>query len=275
MSFITKLIAGVRIRAGHLPLQPDILPIWLHSVSFVVKSALTSVEIMVEFSIGVKYVAPLKMSTMMTKQVWVLDRTKILQVGEFKVVIAELNRKSRRSINTKMNKVIFRLTTCCGLRASEVSKIALDDVRVDNGSPHVRIRRAVGKGGKARIVPLTWDAGTLADIRDWKAFRLSQGAAARDYFICSQHKDAFGHRIDRQNLRKRFQACCKVLGDERAKSVTIHHGRHTFVSLALHMGRNIVDVQHAAGHSSLATTTKYAHLVDTDEGKVGNLFDFA
>jgi integrase len=209
-----------------------------------------------------------------TKTTWTLDRTKILQISEFKVVLTELNRKARRSLNTRMNRVIFRLTACCGLRASEVSKIALADVRIDNGSPHVRIRKEIGKGGKARIVPLNWDAGTLADIRDWKAFRLSQGAGNRDYFVCSQHTDAFGHRIDRQNLRKRFKACCKVLGVERAESVTIHHGRHTFVSFALQLGRNIVEVQQAAGHSSLATTSKYAHLLDTDAGKVGNLFDF-
>ncbi len=206
---------------------------------------------------------------------WMLDRTMILQPGEFKTVLAELNRKSRRSTNTKMNKVIFRLTACAGLRASEVSKIALDDVLVDVASPYLRIRKTVGKGHKARKVPLTWDAGTLADIREWKAFRLSQGATGHDYFVCSQHADAFGHRLDRQNLRKRFKAACKVLGAERVATVTIHHGRHTFISLALHQGRNVVQVQHAAGHSSLGTTSRYAHLVDDEEGIVGNTFDFA
>jgi integrase/recombinase XerD len=206
---------------------------------------------------------------------WNLDRTMILQPSEFTAVVEELNRKARRSINTKMNRVVFRLTTCCGLRASEVSKVALKDILVDVAKPYINIRRPVGKGSKARKVPLFWDAGTLADIRDWKAFRLSQGAGPDDYFVCSQHKDAFGHRIDRHNLRKRFKACCKILGAERAEHITIHHGRHSFISLALHAGKNVVEVQHAAGHSSLGTTTRYAHLVDTDAGKVGNLFDFA
>jgi len=66
---------------------------------------------------------------------------------------------------------------------------------------------------------------------------------------------------------------CKVLGRERQAELTIHDGRHSFVSHALHGGRSIVEVRAAAGHSSLATTSIYAHLVDTDD-KVGNLFDF-
>ena len=83
-----------------------------------------------------------------------------------------------------------------------------------------------------------------------------------------------GHRIDRRNLRKRYKVCCRILGAERLAGVTIHHGRHTFISFALHLGRNVVEVKAAAGHSSLGTTTKYAHLVDTDDCRVGDLFGF-
>ena len=244
-----------------------------------VKFVLTSGESVVELSNGIKLVSPQRMGSMMTTEVkkrgtWNLDRTMILQPAEFKAVVEELTRKSRRSVNTKMNRTIFRLTAGCGLRASEVSKIALKDVLVDMAKPYIKIRASVGKGHKARKVPLYWDGGTLADIREWKALRIAQGAGPDDYFVCSQHKDAFGHRIDRHNLRKRFKACCKVLGAERAAHVTVHHGRHSFISLALHKGKNVVEVQHAAGHASLGTTTKYAHLVDTDDATVGDLFAF-
>ena len=208
------------------------------------------------------------------RSAWNPDRSKILQRGEFKTVLNELNRKSRRSLNTRLNRVIFRLSTCCGLRASEISKINLNDVLTDSTSPWIRIRKEVGKGAKARVVPLHWDNATLNDIKNWKAFRVSQKAAPDDPFVCSQHRDSLGHRIDRRNLRKRYKVCCRILGTERANSVTIHHGRHTYVSFALHLGKNIVEVKAAAGHSSLGTTTKYAHLVDTDDCRVGDLFAF-
>jgi site-specific recombinase XerC len=45
------------------------------------------------------------------------------------------------------------------------------------------------------------------------------------------------------------------------------------ISHALHAGRSVVEVKEAAGHSSLATTSIYAHLVSSDDGKIGNLFD--
>lgn len=204
---------------------------------------------------------------------WTVDRSRILQPEEIKRVLDDLDRKGRRSINTRMNRVVFRLACCAGLRASEIAGITLADVQVDSTRPQIRIRREVGKGRKARKVPLTWDAGTLADLREWKRFRREQGAADNAPFVCSQHCDSLGNTLDRRNLRKRFKACCKVLGRERQEELTIHDGRHTFVSHALHGGRSIVEVRAAAGHASLATTSIYAHLVDTDD-TVGSLFGF-
>jgi integrase/recombinase XerD len=204
---------------------------------------------------------------------WTVDRSKILQPDEIALVLTDLRRKARRSTNSRMNLVVFRLATCCGLRASEIAGLTLADVQVDNSRPSIRIRREIGKGHKARKVPLTWDAGTLADLVEWKRFRREQGAADDALFVCSQHCDALGNPLDRRNLRKRFKACCKALGRERQADLTIHDGRHSFVSHALHGGRSIVEVRAAAGHASLATTSIYAHLVDTDD-KVGNLFDF-
>ena len=204
---------------------------------------------------------------------WTIDRSKILQPDEITLILADLERKARRSTNTRMNRVVFRLATCCGLRASEIADLILSDVQVDNSRPSIRIRREIGKGHKARRVPLTWDAGTLADLVEWKRFRGEQGAGDDDRFVCSQHCDSLGNPLERRNLRKRFKAACRVLGRERQGELTIHDGRHSFVSHALHGGRSIVEVRAAAGHASLGTTSIYAHLVDTDES-VGNLFGF-
>jgi len=47
--------------------------------------------------------------------------------------------------------------------------------------------------------------------------------------------------------------------------LTIHHGRHTFVSHALAGGRTLAEVRHAAGHASLLTTSVYLHVAVEDE----------
>ena len=198
---------------------------------------------------------------------WHVTVDKVLTLQEIKTVIADLKRKARRSNNTWMNLVLFRLATCCGLRASELTRITLSNVRVSNGRPSILVPKSIAKGGKKRIVPLTFDQGTLDDLRAWKAHRESQEAAGDDLFLVTRT----GGQIDRRNARKRFKAACSCLGKERVEQLTIHHGRHSFISHALHAGRPVVEVQRAAGHVSLHTTSLYAHLVTT-ETEVGNIF---
>jgi integrase len=68
------------------------------------------------------------------------------------------------------------LACCCGLRVSEIAALQLDDVAVDLQRPHLRLRREITKGRRARCVPLWWDAGTLADLQVWMGERIEQGA---------------------------------------------------------------------------------------------------
>lgn len=76
------------------------------------------------------------------------DVTKILMRKELAAVLADLHRKAARSPNMRLNLIIFRLATCCGLRASEIASLHVSDVRVEGVGPHVRIRRGAAKGGR-------------------------------------------------------------------------------------------------------------------------------
>jgi integrase len=89
------------------------------------------------------------------------DPTKILMRREIAAVLAELARKAKRSPSTRLNLVVFRLATCCGLRASEIAKLQVGDVRTEATRPNIRIRNGAAKGGRPRMVPLWWDGGTL------------------------------------------------------------------------------------------------------------------
>lgn len=80
------------------------------------------------------------------------------------------------------------------------------------------------------------------------------------------------NRLDRRHIRARFRRTCKVLGPERLESLTVHDGRHSFVSHALAGGRTLAEVRDAAGHASIATTSVYTHVAVEDDGAVGELF---
>jgi site-specific recombinase XerD len=58
---------------------------------------------------------------------------------------------------------------------------------------------------------------------------------------------------------------------ERLESLTIHHGRHTFISHALAGGRTLAEVRDAVGHANVSITSGYLH-VAVDNDSVGLLF---
>lgn len=63
-----------------------------------------------------------------------------------------------------------------------------------------------------------------------------------------------------------------MLGAARNRTLTIHHGRHTIISHALAGGRSLAEVKAAVGHTNVAVTSAYLHIVVDDEEPVGELF---
>jgi integrase/recombinase XerD len=202
---------------------------------------------------------------MNANHVWNVDSYSILTRRELGAVLADLEVKAKRSASAQMNRVIFRLACCCGLRASEIAQLHASDVCETTERPHIRLRPGVAKGGRPRRVPLWWDEGTLADLTEWKAGR-------EGWFVGCQKRGREGAPLTRHTIRRRFLTACKCLGTERLSRLTIHHGRHTFISHALAGGRTLAEVRDAAGHANIATTSIYLHVVVDDEG-VGRLFE--
>jgi integrase len=198
-----------------------------------------------------------------------VDSTKILSRRELAAVLADLQRKATRSANSWLNLILVRLSCCCGLRVSEIAGLRISDVRVEASRPHIRIRRGASKGGRSRIVPLWWDSGTLADLAKWKAERLRLGATADQLFVASQRPGRGLQLPSRHTLRRRFRTACKVLGRERLETLTIHHGRHTFISHALAGHRTLAELRDAAGHANVSI--KYARQLSSPSCRLASL----
>jgi integrase len=100
--------------------------------------------------------------------------------------------------------------------------------------------------------------------------RCPSSIAAR-HLIRHRRSTAFSRHTSRQ----RFRTACKVLGAARLESLTIHHGRHTFISHALAGGRTLAEVRDAAGHANVSIISGYLHVAVDDEAPIGNLFALA
>jgi integrase len=165
-------------------------------------------------------------------------------------------------------------TSPCSSRTGRPKPTRSAPARGSRAPAREELAGGIAKGHKARRVPLWWDQGTLDDLTAWRDFRISQNAGPADPLVCSQAGSSLGKPIDRQNARHRFRAACRVLGFYRLDRLTIHHGRHSFVSHALAGLRTLAEVRDAAGHSNIATTSLYTHVATDDDGRIGNLFGF-
>jgi len=201
---------------------------------------------------------------------WNINQSKGLSQAEIDRIVADLSFKAQSNVQDQVKLVLFRLSVYCGLRATELCGLNLDEVNLESDFPHLLIRSETAKGGKAREVPIL-SIATVMDFRTWKALRIAQGATNVAPFLCSVGSGTLGHRFSRQGARNRFKAACKCLGQERAAGLTIHDGRHTCASMSLHKRVPIALVRDMLGHSSIAITNTYTGLFRDGKGMVYNL----
>ena len=204
---------------------------------------------------------------------WKVDQTKILTRDEYARALLDLRRRADRSEATQVALMVFRLACGCGLRASEIAGLNIQDVHVGISRPWIQVRAEIAKGHKGRRVPAWWDADTLDDLTWWHDLRtVEHNAGQGQPFVCSLRNGSRGNRLNRHQVRKLFINACKGLGKARCSTLTVHDGRHTFVSHALASGRTPAEVMEAAGHASLGTTSIYTHVAVEDDGTPGNMF---
>ncbi len=197
----------------------------------------------------------------------------ILSLDEISLIVNDLRRRARnRSKSAALNLILFRLSACCGLRVAELTGLTVANIRVGSAKPHIFVPAGIAKGKKARMVPLWWDAATLADLENWKAKRVKDGARGDDPFLCSTREGIAGRRLGIRTAQSRFDRVVRdAIGAERGEDLSIHSGRHSFVSNALAGGKNLVEVRDAAGHSNISTTSIYLHLA-SQSTEMGNIF---
>lgn len=144
---------------------------------------------------------------------------------------------------------ILELFYSCGLRISELAKLPLRDVSLEEGAIRVR-----GKGAKVRLVPI--GARAMDRVRAWMSLRATEHAREETLFVNRR-----GRRMSRTGVWlvvKRYARAANV-----AQNVTPHMLRHTFATHLLDNGADLRAVQEMLGHKDIATTQIYTH-VSTD-----------
>ena len=82
---------------------------------------------------------------------WVIKPEKKMTLEEVRTIAADIQRRAKRSVNSRMNEVIFHLSTFAGIRATEIANLKLKDIKLESGDkPFVHVEN--GKGGKTANV---------------------------------------------------------------------------------------------------------------------------
>jgi len=147
------------------------------------------------------------------------------------------------------NRVMLEVMYRCGLRVSEVTKLAPTDIDWANHSLLVRD----GKGSKDRVVP--FDQPTLAWLKTWAGARPSRSKN----FFCIIGKNA-GGPVSTNYIRQMVKREAIASGIECPARVSPHKLRHTYATELIEEGFSIRDIQTLLGHSDVRTTEIYTHV---------------
>lgn len=166
-----------------------------------------------------------------------------------------LNAPSLSTMNGKRDKAILETLYSTGLRVSELVKLDIDKINLNN-----REFGVVGKGGKARVVFLSKRAA------DW----ISKYIDAREdqyapLFI--RHKGKIDPATPDAKMRLSVRSVQRMIKKYSRKmklpvEVTPHVLRHSFATDLLIAGADLRSVQEMLGHKNVQTTQIYTHVTN-------------
>lgn len=146
------------------------------------------------------------------------------------------------------NKAILELLYAAGLRVSELVDLSTDSVNLSAG-----FVRALGKGGKERVVPLGSSAARALE-EYLTSVRPRWAGEGQDALFVSRR----GRRLTRQRIWQVVQQAARAAG--LSKPITPHTFRHSFATHLLEGGADLRVVQELLGHASISTTEIYTHV---------------
>ncbi|KRT36146.1 tyrosine-type recombinase/integrase [Acetomicrobium hydrogeniformans] len=171
---------------------------------------------------------------------------RILSEGEIERLISSCR---DGSVLGGRDETLFELAYGCGLRASEVCSLALEDIDWRAGT-----LRVIGKGDKERVVPL------LGSVKEKLRHYVD---AIRPLLNRREERWLFltrtGRKLHREDLWRIIRRRGKAAG---IPSVRLHPHvlRHSLATHMLRRGLDLRTLQELLGHASISTTERYTHL---------------
>lgn len=147
------------------------------------------------------------------------------------------------------NRAIIEVLFSCGLRVSELTKLKLSNLYIEE-----QYIRVMGKGSKERLVPISPRA--LDELSYWFADRnvMKIKPGEEDYVFLNRR----GHHLTRTMILIMIKRYALEAGIK--KTISPHTLRHSFATSLLEGGADLRAIQAMLGHESIGTTEIYTHI---------------
>jgi integrase/recombinase XerD len=149
------------------------------------------------------------------------------------------------------DKAMIEVMYSAGLRVSELCGLRLSDIHFDSG-----YLRCIGKGNKERLVPIGRRATEIVQ----RYLRDSRPKLAREHSSELLFLNRHGGACSRHGFWKTVSDCGRKAG--LRKKLKPHMLRHSFATHLLDRGADLRAVQMMLGHTDIATTQIYTHVVE-------------
>ena len=173
----------------------------------------------------------------------------VLTATEQEAIVAQPN---PRYLTGHRNRVMLRLMLDTGLRLSEAIHLRWKDIDLNSGKVMVR----QGKGAKDRTL---WTGeANLAALVEWQERQVKECTGSPQAVFTTKE----GGKLDPRYIQRMVKRYAVNAGIQ--KDITPHTLRHSFATDLYRETTNIRLTQKALGHSNLATTQIYTHIVDEE-----------
>lgn len=152
---------------------------------------------------------------------------------------------------TYRNRCILELLYSSGLRISELVSLKLENINLGDA-----VIKVMGKGSKERIIPLNDYTIEFLDRYIKEVRPAMMKGYQTDFVFLNNH----GKVLSRQAVFLMIKKRAEEIGLK--KDVSPHTLRHSFATHMLQNGADIRFIQELLGHSDVATTEIYTHIVN-------------
>jgi len=158
-----------------------------------------------------------------------------------------------KSLEGQRDYAMFNLMARTGLRAIEISRALVGDIRQETGQPVLWIQ-GKGRDSKDDFVILTPEA-----LEPIKSYLKARGRVKKDEPLFCSHSDRNrGEDLTTRSVSRIIKQALRGVGLDDSR-LTAHSLRHTAISLSIQGGASLQQAQAMARHSDSKTTLVYFH----------------